>query len=92
MSPRATWSTMRGWLPIVGALARRPRLWPTAWRQAGRLAPDGWARRAPFLPLPDPAYVRFRMVTQYGDPSARPAPDDVLAYLGWCRRWHAGAP
>ena len=45
------------------------------------------AARAPFLPLPDPAYVRFRMITQYGDPEQRPAPDDVLTYLGWCQRW-----
>ena len=36
------------------------------------LAPDGWWRRPPHLPLPDPAYLRFRMVTAHGgDGSAR---------------------
>ena len=56
----------RFWVRARGALAREPELWPTAVGQAGRLARPGWWRRAPFLPLPDPAYVRFRLDTQYG--------------------------
>ena len=48
------------------AVLRRPRLWPTALRQAFRLARPGWWRRPPFLPLPDPDYVRFRLQTAYG--------------------------
>jgi hypothetical protein len=56
------------------------------------MVPTGWWRRAPFLPLPRPEYLEFRMVTQYGVNSARPDPDDVVNYLRWCRDWErAGA-
>ncbi|HMX67324.1 MAG TPA: hypothetical protein PKX25_17235, partial [Microthrixaceae bacterium] len=50
----------------VLAVLRRPDLWWTGVRQALVLAPDGWWRRPPHLPLPDPAYLRFRMVTAHG--------------------------
>lgn len=63
-----------------------PELWAVALGQVRRLAPTGWWRHRPHLPLPDPAYVRFRLVTMYGgDGSAPPAPEDVVTYLRWCR-------
>ena len=49
------------------------------------MAGRGWWRRPPFLPLPDPAYARFRGVTQYGDPDREPAIADVLVWLEWAR-------
>ena len=70
------------------AVAVRPGLWPTALRQAGRLAAPGWWRRPPFLPLPDPDYLAFRLETQYGGdaPGARPLDaGDLVSYLEWCR-------
>ena len=67
------------------AIARHPHLWPTAIAQAFRLAPRGWWRRWPPLPAPDPAYLRFRLQTQYGDPDREPDPADLVAYLEWCR-------
>ena len=67
------------------AVARRPDLWLTALTQALRLAPTGWWRRKPFLPLPDEDYLRFRLQTQYGDPSRSPEPHDLVTYLEWCR-------
>ncbi len=73
----------------VLAVLRRPDLWVTGVRQAMVMAPDGWWRRAPFLPLPDPAYLRFRLVTANGgDGSAASAGDvgrDLVTYLEWCR-------
>jgi hypothetical protein len=77
-----------GWVHVIVAVARRPRLWAAALGQARRLAAPGWWRHAPFLPLPAPDYIRFRAVTQYGDPDHRPEPADVLDYLAWCREWH----
>jgi hypothetical protein len=77
----------RRWAPAVAAVARRPVLWSTGARQVLRLAPTGWWRRAPFLPLPDGAYLRFRLQTAYGDPHAAPRPADVVTYLHWCRAW-----
>ena len=74
-------------LRVGAALAARPELWTTAYRQVRRLAAPGWWRRPPFLPLPSPEYLRFRMATQYGDAGHRPEPADVINYLAWCRRW-----
>lgn len=69
----------------VRAVLVRPRLWGTALRQAGRLAAPGWWKRAPFLPVPDPDYLAFRMETQYGSAGHAPEAADLVAYLEWCR-------
>jgi len=69
------------------ALVVHPELWATAARQVLLLAPTGWWRRRPWLPLPDPAYLRFRLQTAYGDPEREPEPADVVTYLHWCRAW-----
>ncbi len=69
------------------AVVRHPRLWPTAVRVVRRTTTPGWWRRRPFLPVPDRDYLRFRMVTQYGDAEHPPDPGDVLNYLAWCRDW-----
>jgi hypothetical protein len=75
-----------GWIcPVLLAVGARPRLWPTAVSQARRLARPRWWRRWPPLPLPDPEYLRFRARTAYGDPTHPPEPDDVVAWLSWCR-------
>jgi len=34
--------------------------------------------------VPDREYLRFRLETQYGS-GGDLDPDDLLAYLGWCR-------
>ena len=75
---------------MVGAVAARPALWPTALRQARRLAPRRWWRRAPFLPVPDRAWLRFRAETQYGDPDRPLDAGDVVTWLQWARRFPAG--
>ncbi len=48
--------------------------------------PRRWWRRSP---LPDPAWLRFRMETAYGDASAVPPGEDLLALLRWSRRMRA---
>jgi hypothetical protein len=73
-------------LAAVLAVARRPSLWATALAQVFRLAGRGWWRRLPFLPLPDPDYLRFRLMTAYGIDEA-PDPDDLVTWLRWCRAW-----
>ncbi len=74
---------------LAGALAvvRHPSLWTTAVRQLFRLAPRGWWKRPPFLPLPDSSYMKFRLVTAYGDSGGEPRPEDLITYLNWCRAW-----
>jgi len=67
------------------AVAARPRLWSAAAGTALRLAEPGWWRRWPPVPRPSTAYLQFRAQTAYGDPRRPPDPDDVVAYLFWCR-------
>lgn len=73
----------------VGAIVLRPGLWSTAIRTVWRLRRDRWWSAAPFVPVPSPSYLRFRMVTAYGDAGAGPSVDDVVTYLRWCRAWPA---
>jgi hypothetical protein len=83
--------TLRAAARAAGAVLLRPRLWRTAVVEVRRLAPNGWWRRRPYLPVPDAAYLRFRMQTQYGDADHEPKPEDLVAWLEWCRRFAANA-
>ena len=74
-------------LRLALAVAAHPELWLTAIRQAVVLSPNRWWCRAPFLPVPDAEYLRFRLLTAYGDPGHPPESADVIAYLHWCRAW-----
>lgn len=84
MSAAPTWWSLRA----VVAVLVHPELWPTALRVMWRLAPSQWWRRAPHLPLPDPDYLHFRLVTAYGGDGTTPARgEDLVTYLRWCRAW-----
>lgn len=75
--PRGSWSSMI-------AIVRRPDLWRTAASSARSMTPDHWWRRPPFLPLPDPAWMRFRLETAYGGDGRGPMrADDLITYLEW---------
>ncbi|MCJ7672713.1 MAG: hypothetical protein MUP67_11810 [Acidimicrobiia bacterium] len=76
----------RSWVGAVARVAVRPGLWPTALRTAGRFTRPGWWRRPPFLPVPDRAYLAFRLETQYGA-RGTPEPRDLVTYLQWCREF-----
>jgi hypothetical protein len=45
-----------------------------------------WYRRFPFMPVPDAAYVRWRMYTAYGDERIVPPANDVVRYARWAVR------
>jgi hypothetical protein len=51
---------------VAKALVRRPDLVVVATSALLRLARPRWWARPPFVPLPDEAYWRFRMVTAFG--------------------------
>jgi hypothetical protein len=72
------------WVRATLLVLARPGLWPIALRQALRLARPRWWAQAPFVPVPDPDYLRFRFETQYGA-AGRPDPRDLVTYLEWCR-------
>jgi hypothetical protein len=75
----------RVWLAASVGIVIRPWLWWTAVRQLLRFARPGWWRRAPFLPLAEPDYARFRLDTAYGSDGVLRR-DDLISYLEWCRR------
>ena len=57
-------------------------LMTVAWRFRAR----EWYRHAPFLPVPDRTYLRWRMYTAYGDFDAVPSADEVVRYARWARQ------
>jgi hypothetical protein len=73
------------WRATVLGVLRRPGLYGTAIQQVFLLAPRGWWRRWPPLPTPAQGWLEFRRETQYGNPDAPLDPDDVVAWLEWCR-------
>ncbi len=70
----------------IVAVARRPSLWPTALGALAAMSPQRWWARPPFLPIPEPDLVRWRVTTAYGDPEALVAENDLVAYLEWRQR------
>ena len=81
---------MMSWARLSLALAARSLANPAlavdllsvAWRFRGR----EWYRHAPFLPLPDLTYLRWRMYTAYGDFDAVPSAEEVERYVRWARQ------
>lgn len=67
---------------LAGLALRRPALWPALLAAAWRFRARHWYRRPPFLPLPSPDYLAWRMHTAYGDGSG-PDADALERYLRW---------
>jgi len=78
------------WLGLSLQLALRtlrdPALAPALVRVGWRFRRRRWLKRPPFLPIPDRNYLRWRMLTAYGDPNAVPSADDVARYAKWAVR------
>ena len=68
---------------VALALFLKPSLWIVSLRQIFRLAEDSWWRKYPFLPLPGRNYMRFRLLTQYGNLEESLTVRDVLTWLKW---------
>jgi hypothetical protein len=77
------------WAALTGRLVLRamisPRLALDLFRTAWAFRRRNWLRRAPFLPLPDATYLRWRMYTAYGDENAVPPMEDVVRFSRWRR-------
>ncbi len=80
---------MRSWTSLGAALCARaivnPRLALDLLALAWAMRRRGWYREAPFLPLPPAEYVRWRMLTAYGDEDAVPSVEDVIRVARWRR-------
>lgn len=80
---QTTWASLA--IRLAARAALRPRLAVDLVRTAWAFRRRGWYARAPFLPLPDPAYLRWRMYTAYADELAVPPAEDVVRFARWRR-------
>lgn len=71
---------------FLRAALRRPGLAAEAARLAAAVAPRGWWRRPPYLPLPDSEYGEWRLTTAYGRPDRAPTVREMEEFLAWRRR------
>lgn len=78
-----------GWSALFWRLALRavanPRLALDLLRLTWSFRARDWYRRPPFLPLPPREYLRWRMLTAYGDEAAVPPLGDVINFARWRR-------
>lgn len=81
--------TPSSWTGLLARLSLRALLSPRAAldlvRTAWAFRRRAWWRQAPFLPLPDRTYLRWRMYTAYGREDAVPPVEDVLGFARWRR-------
>jgi hypothetical protein len=70
---------------LIGRSLINPRLAIDLLRTAWAFRRRGWWTRAPFLPVPDRDYLRWRMYTAYGEEGAVPPAEDVIAFARWRR-------
>lgn len=81
--------TPANWTSLYARLTLRafvnPRLALDLVRLAWSFRRRDWYRRPPFLPLPPPEYMRWRMFTAYGDEAAVPPVEDVVRFARWRR-------
>lgn len=73
-------------LTVAGRALVHPGLAVDLVRVAWRFRRRRWWARAPFLPVPDRTYVRWRMHTAYGDPDAVPPARELIRYARWVAR------
>jgi hypothetical protein len=77
------------WAALVLQLLPRallsPRLAVDLLRTAWAFRRRDWWRQAPFLPVPDATYLRWRMYTAYGREDAVPPVRDVIGFARWRR-------
>jgi hypothetical protein len=77
------------WTALLAGLAWRallnPRLALDLLRTAWAFRRQRWWAHAPFLPVPDRTYLRWRMHTAYADENAVPPLDDVVRFARWRR-------
>ena len=73
-------------LRIFARALIRPRLLVTLLVTGWRFRRKDWYRRPPFLPMPPADYLRWRMLTAYGDEQHAPSVEELDAYVRWAAR------
>ena len=88
-SPTAAGAFAGSWSALALQLTARalvnPRLAVDLLRTAWAFRRRRWWAIAPFLPLPDRTYLRWRMYTAYASEDAVPPLEDVVNFARWRR-------
>lgn len=84
MAPPASWLGLSA--RLTGRALVNPRIARDLLSLVWAFRRRGWWRQAPFLPVPDPAYLHWRLHTAYGEERALPPVEDVLRFAHWRRR------
>jgi hypothetical protein len=83
----------RVWSPGLGRyLLRHPEDLVVLLRAGWRMRRDRWLRRSPFLPVPDPDYWHFRVVTVNGSPERVLSPASMVDAAKWALAQPVGRP
>ena len=64
---------------LSSAIVGRLESFRTAWAMRAL----DWSRRAPYLPVPDFAYLKWRLFTAYGSYEQGPDRRDLRSFLRW---------
>ena len=83
MPASSSWASLA--LQLVPRAVLNPRPAVDLWRLLWSFRRRDWWRRFPYLPLPDPEYMRWRMYTAYGDERAVPSAEEVIGFARWRR-------
>lgn len=78
-------------LAMTSLAVTRPSCIPTLLTTAWCFRAHRWYARPPFLPIPSPRYLRWRMDCAYGDPNAAPSREELMRFLLWAERARANA-
>lgn len=70
---------------FLGVAISHPLLAAEAVRFALATSAPGWFRKPPFLPVPEPEYRDWRLITAYGRTGHLPSPVEVEDFLRWRR-------
>jgi len=72
-------------LGLFGRALLNPRLAIDLLKTGWAFRRRDWWKEFPFLPIPDRAYLSWRMYTAYGDEGAVPPVRDVIRFARWRR-------
>lgn len=71
---------------FLGVAIRHPGLAAEGVRFALAVSAPGWARTTPFLPVAEPTYRDWRLITAYGTAEHLPSAGEIKDFLRWRRR------
>lgn len=82
-SYRGSWAAL--FLQLSARAIVNPRLALDLLKTGWAFRRRHWWKMAPWLPIPDRTYLRWRMYTAYADEDAVPPVDDVIRFAQWRR-------